>query len=136
MLPVVWASWLWIGLIVAMSALTVVMVRRRTGSTIGWLKIAAYTVLPTVGLIGLVNVIAAVFDIHSTVGVSALFCLLVAFAYAVSGLRYGARYMAMGIGLITLTAAGLLVLPPGLRMGVFFIDALVLISAGLWLRRA
>jgi membrane-associated HD superfamily phosphohydrolase len=135
-LPIADSNRLWIALILIMTVSTAILIRRRAGRHASWPRILTYTVLPAFAIVLVVNLIAWMFDIHSMIGISALFCLLVAAAYVASGLRFGIRYTGIGLALMALTGAGLALLPPGQKFDIFALDAAILMAAGLWFRRA
>ncbi|HQT88181.1 MAG TPA: hypothetical protein PK677_06455 [Acidiphilium sp.] len=130
------ANIVWLALIIAMSGFSAVIMRRQSAHKLGWGRIALYTVVPSVTLIILVNLIANGFNIRSSIDIYALFIFIVAAAYAISGLKFGRRYGQLGVGLASLTAVGLWLLPSALNIYIFFIDAACLLLAGFWFRRA
>ncbi|GAA5264593.1 hypothetical protein ACOSOMT5_P1018 [Acidiphilium sp. MT5] len=127
---------LWLALILIMIGFSGVIMRWQSGHKLGWGRIALFTAVPSAALILLVNLIVNVFDIHSATTIAALFILIVAAAYAVTGLKYGRRYTQLGVALALLTALGLWLLPPPLKIIVLFFDAACLLLVGLWFRSA
>lgn len=127
---------LWLALILIMICFSGVIMRWQSGYKLGWGRIALFTAVPSAALILLVNLIVNVFDIHSATTIAALFIFIVAAAYAVTGLRYGRRYTQLGVALALLTALGLWLVPPPLKIIVLLVDAACLLLVGLWFRSA
>ncbi len=133
--PVV-ANDVWLGLIVAMTVFSAWMMRRQSAGRLSWTRIGCYTAVPNAGLILAVNLVSAAFNLRSTIDILALYCLAVALCYVAVSRGPRSRFAALGIGLALMTVLGLLVVPGPWRIGVFFLDAVMLVAAGLWLRRA
>lgn len=130
------ANWVWLVLIAAMTIVTAITMRRHSNVRPTWTKVALYSVLPSAGLIVLVNLASYALGMHRAIDILALYGLVIAAAYAIAGARHGRRYTVLGLSLAAVTATGMLTLPPALQISVFFIDAGLLIAAGLWFRRA
>lgn len=135
-LPLRTANLVWLALICAMIGFSAVMMRRQSANQLNWGLIVLYLVVPVVALIVVVNLIVNGFSIHNRTDISALFIFFVSAGYAISGLKYGRRYGQLGLGISAITALGLWMLPPGFKYDIFYLDAVCLLLAGFWFRRA
>lgn len=130
------ANALWLVLIVLMTGFSAITVRRQSNGRASWRWIALGTLLPTLALVSVVTLASALFDLPSPIDIMALYCFMIALAYAIASLTQGRRYAALALALAGLTALGLWLVPPSRQLDIFYLDATLLVAGGLWFRRA